>query len=193
MTPPDAHNLDKAFLVRLREHTDSVHVAEKRAYLKAVAESSRRNGAGALSAIGAEVVRLLAEDEAWQVRQDVAELLIHLRDDTFIPLITKLADDPNGYVKRSAERSRERRRKAVAEAKRASRGVEDISQLYQSLTKQIGGEVAEKAVQLGEKRFLLLADALVHDLLGLLATLTEDGRKLLNELSATNSPLKNLA
>lgn len=176
--------MDKAFLAKLRGGTDSVPVSDKRVYLKAVGERLRRHGTGGLSPDGAEAVRLLSQDDAWQARQDVAELLILLPEDLFIPLIAKLSKDPNGYVKRSAEQSLERRRAAAAEAKRASRGVEEIEKMYQSLTKQIGGDMADKAVQLGEKRFFLMADALVHDLLsGPLAVLTEDARKLQRTLA----------
>jgi len=187
LTPLDAQDMDKAFLAKLRGGADSVPVSDKRVYLKAVGERLRRHGTGSLTPDGAEAVRLLAQDDAWQARQDVAELLVLLPEDLFIPIISKLTKDPNGYVKRSAEQSLERRRTAASEAKRASRGDEEIEKLYQSLTKQIGGEMADKAIQLGEKRFFRMVDFLVHDLLsGYLAGLTEDARKLQRTLAKTD-------
>ncbi len=135
------------------------------------------------------VIRFLADDADWQVRQDVAALLLYVPEEDFPALAGKLAADANGYVRRSAERSCERRRKAELEARRASRGIEQLSEQYERLTKLVGGNVADKAIELAEKRFTLLTEALLHDLLHILASTKPQARALVKRLADGDASL----
>lgn len=190
MTSNKDHGDDMKQLAKLREGGSGVSLAEKRLFLRAVADKLKRGDPPMISQEVMPVIRLLVGDENWEVRQDVAELLLFVPEQDFPDMAAKLANDPNGYVRRSAERNTERRRKTELEAKRATRGIEQVSEQYESLTKQVGGEVAEKAITLGEKRFTLLANALVHDLLQLLGPLKFQAQTLKKGLATGDAALR---
>jgi len=193
LTSDDRHNRHQMFLARLRESGEDVSLAEKRQHLKTIADEFKRSRSAVLPQIVMPIVQILSEDGSWEVRQDVAELLVYVPEGDFSRLTGRLVSDFNGYVRRSAEKSRERRRQAEIEAKRASRGIEQVSLQYQNLTKQVGGEVADEAIQLAEKRFTLLADALVHDLLSVLAGAKTQVRRLVKRLADGDADILQMA
>lgn len=177
MTSGDGHGDHEELLERLQEG-DRVPVSEKRGHLRDIAKEFKQGIGAVLPESVMPLIRVLAEDDDWQVRQDVAEMLVYVPEGDFAQLAGRLVGDPNGYVRRSAEKSRERRRKAEREAKRASRGLEQVATEYENLTKQVGGEVADKAIALAEKRFTLLSDALLHDLLQIVGSVKSAARAL---------------
>jgi len=190
LTTSDQHGDQSDCIARLRDGGSGLSLAEKRLLLKAVADKLKRGDPPMLTDDLMPVIRLLAGDENWEVRQDVAELLLYVPEEDFADIAGNLVSDPNGYVRRSAERNTERRRKSELEAKRASRGVEQVSEQYESLTKQVGGEVADKAIKLAERRFTLLANALIHDLLQLLAPMKFQSQALKKGLSDGDPTLR---
>lgn len=135
-------------------------------------------------------IRALARDQEWEVRQDVAELLVYLPDATFNELATPLLSDPTAYVKRAAEHSRQRRRVAHQEAKRASRGLDQFATHYELIMKKYGVEVALEAVRLGERRFELLSGALAHDLLGMLTAVRSHAQSIAEGVRKKDAELK---
>ncbi len=188
MSQLDGDSDHAAFLARLRK--GSVSPADKRRYLKAIGEGFKRSDATALSHSVMPIIEVLANDEKWEVRQDVAELLLYAPEENFAQLVSKLTNDPNGYVRRSAERSQERRRKTERGAKRASRGIEQVTEQYERLTRQVGGEIADDAIRLSEARFTVLANALVHDLLNILTPMKSQARGLVKSLSDDHMALE---
>jgi signal transduction histidine kinase len=156
---------------------------DKRRHLKALRNALKHGAPSELSQSDMSAIHLLAEDADWQVRQDVAELLLYVPEDDFARLTGRLMADPNGYVRRSAERNRERRQKARTEARQAGRGIEQVANQYESLARRFGQEVADEAIRLAETRFGVLADALIHDLLQRVAVLKSEVRQLTNGLA----------
>jgi len=55
-----------------------------------------------------ELVHLLAHDPKWEVRSDVAELLLLVPETDFIRLAAMLSEDPNEYVRQAAHRALDR-------------------------------------------------------------------------------------
>ncbi len=192
MTSASGRSSTEKFLSRLGQK-DGVSLEEKRRHLKVLRNAFKHGESSVLSPANMPAVLLLAEDVDWQVRQDVAELLLYAPEEHFSQLAARLMADPNGYVRRSAERSRERRQKAQLEARQASRGIEEVTKQYESLTRQVGGEMADKAISLGEARFELLADELLHDLLTMLTPLKAQVRGLTSGLAKVDRDLLQMA
>jgi HEAT repeat protein len=62
-----------------------------------------------------QVTELLANDPKWEVRQEVANALIHLPENDYVRLAAVLADDANAYVRQAVETAGVRRRRVARE------------------------------------------------------------------------------
>ena len=176
------HGPNEEFLTRLGQN-GGAPLDEKRRHLKVLTNALKHGQVSVPSQADMTVVHRLAEDEDWEVRQDVAELLLYVPEGDFSRLAGRLIADSNGYVRRSAEKNRERRQKAQAEARQASRGIDQVSRQYESLTRQVGGEVADRAISLGEARFAVLTEALIHELLNMLTAVKPQVQQLVTGLA----------
>jgi len=71
------------------------------------------DGDSGLAGAAAEHLARLAGDEKWEVRNAVAGALRHLLHPEFDRILAQLIDDSNGYVRRSAAQTLQRRRELV--------------------------------------------------------------------------------
>lgn len=193
MTSGEKNGEYEEFLSRLREGQSAVSASEKRRYLRSIGNELKHGLVSEIPQSIMPILHALAEDESWEARQDVAELLLYVPEDDFAKLAGTLANDPNGYVRRAAERAQERRRKAESQVKRASRGIEQMSEEHRSFSNRFGCEAADEAIRLGERRFALLANAAVHDLLNLLTPLKSQAQALAKGLSGGDAALSRTA
>lgn len=82
-------------------------------------------------------------------------------------------------MRRAAQRSIERRRKAAREAQKRKRGVDLVLALYQDLEEQHGKAAAEKARRLAEQLYDTLIGATVHEMRSVLTALKEDNARII--------------
>jgi len=179
-TPHETH---ESFFLQTEEQCRAASLAEKRRHLKGIAEEVKCSGQFTLPESIMPAIHVLAEDEDWEVRQDVAELLLYAPPEDFMYLAGSLVNDCNMYVRRSAKRAIDRRNDALSAVKRACRGIEQFEQQYEKLARKAGDKaVAEEAIKLADARFSMLANAIIHDLLSLLTPLREQAAALENSI-----------
>lgn len=186
MMAANSDNHYDEILRRLQADMESIPWPERREIAASLAEPLT---AGQKSDSAMALVFLLSDDPKPEVRTEIAALLVYLPEEDFLSMFGKYSGDSHVYVRKAAEQSRERRRKAELEAKKASRGIEQVFQQYESLAKQAGEKIANKAISLSEKRFALLAKAMVHDLLNLLTPLKSRTQTLAQRLAGENTAL----
>ena len=133
-------------------------------------EESLRSGRPADDASVA-LLRLLADDPKWEIRKTVADALVFLDDGDFEQMVVRLSVDSNSFVKNSALRGIDRQRKVQRQASRQQRAVEQVADQLDQVRRQHGDQVAQKAMELGERRYNLLAGAIAHDLRSILTHL----------------------
>lgn len=131
--------------------------------------------------VGLRLFRLFADDPKWEVRKEIACLLPLLSDDEFAPLAAKLTEDSNGYVRKAAERSFNRRRRGVQEGGRRRGGIVQVFSGLDAIAHMHGNRVAEKVRQLAEQLYDVMAGAAVHELRGILTPLKATAGKLRDE------------
>lgn len=69
-----------------------------------------------------ELVEVLAGDPKWEVRRDIADMLLLLPETDFVRLAARLTEDSNAFVRSAAERAIARHRKGQRQIERASEG-----------------------------------------------------------------------
>lgn len=79
------------------------------------------------------LLNLLAGDPKWEVRKAIADDLHLIRQMDYEPLAEKLCRDDNSFVRKAAEASRKRRRKARMALKQKLQGIELVLEQYQWL------------------------------------------------------------
>jgi len=108
------------------------------------------------------LLNLLAGDPKWEVRKAVADDLHLIRQMDYEPLAEKLCGDDNAFVRKAAEASRKRRRKARMALKQKLQGIELVLEQYQWLKEKHGDEVALAALRIGETYHMALAGHTAH-------------------------------
>lgn len=117
------------------------------------------------------LLRILVEDEKWEVRKAVAESLVYLPTAEFDVLISDLGDDSNLFVRRAAERAlRRRKRQERAEGQKRQK-LEGVFDEYNWFVSKYGRGAADRALQIGERYFEVLASAATHEIRGVLTSL----------------------
>ena len=135
--------------------------SQRRQWVKSTAEEIRRNGG---SDSLTDLLRLLADDPKWEVRKEVADCLLLVDDDIFVMLAARLSQDDNSFVRKSAERGIDRRRRGQKLSKQRSKQLDDVQSQYNSLEKLHGPLAARKARQMAERLYDILVGATVHDI-----------------------------
>ena len=159
----------QAALQRLLADRSAVEPAVRLQMARSV-EESLRSGQPADEASVA-LLRLLADDPKWEIRKTVADALVFLDDGDFQQMVVRLSADSNSFVKNSALRGIDRRRKVQRQASRQQRAVEQVADQLDQVRRQHGEQVAQKAMELGERRYNALAGAMAHDLRSILTHL----------------------
>lgn len=146
---------------RLEQKPERIPWSERQTMAKAVAEELER-GSADKALIG--LLYLLAEDPKWEVRKDVADCLLLIDDDEFPKLATRLSQDDNEYVRKSAARALDRRRRGQESDRRKRRGLDHIQEQYDRIETEYGSVAAQRARALAEQLYDLLVGTTVHDM-----------------------------
>ena len=133
---------DKA-LAQLRRSPDALPWTERWAIARDVAQEAVEGNAGPGLC---QVTELLANDPKWEVRQEVANALIHLPENDHVRLAAVLADDANAYVRQAVETAGVRRRRVARELDRTSKGSEYVEQQLRQLDRQFGPQAVRRRV-----------------------------------------------
>lgn len=157
---PDEKSL-AASLAKLKANSDAMPWRDRRALAQSLADPLA-NGEPSDSVLS--LLELLSDDPKWEVRGDVAELLLLVPDDRFAQLAAKLSEDPNSFVRKAAERALDRRRKGERDARRRRRGIDDLADDYATMETLHGTLAAQKARQIGERLYDVLVGATVHNM-----------------------------
>lgn len=110
------------------------------------------------------LLRLLAGDTKWEVRKEVADALHVLPDSDFALLSAQLADDENAFVKGSAERAVERRRRGQKTEAKRRRGLDKVEDDLARLEKSQGAKIARLARDVAQRMYEGLVGASVHEM-----------------------------
>ncbi len=156
-------------LQRLLADRSAVEPAGRLQLARSIEESLRSGRPADETSVA--LLRLLADDPKWEVRKAVADALVFLDDGDFQQLVVRLSADSNSFVKNSALRGIDRRRKVQRQASRQQRAVEQVADQLDEVRRLHGEPVAQKAMELGERRYNLLAGAIAHDLRSILTHL----------------------
>jgi len=162
-------------LASLESNRDSLPWTYRRALAANLAGTLERPD---LRGITIRIAHALAEDPKWEVRKEIALLLAALSDDEFAPLAAKLTEDSNGFVRKAAERSFDRRRRGRAEGDRRRGGFPRLREEVNSLANTHGERVAQKVHRLAEQLYDLMSGSAVHELRGILTPLKATTSKL---------------
>lgn len=109
-------------------------------------------------------LRELASDSKWEVRKEVADHLLVLKNGEFPKFAAMLVDDTNAFVRRSARRAMDRKRRSAAEETQKRRSLDHIETEYSRLEKRHGSQVAGQARRMAERLYDVLVGATIHDM-----------------------------
>jgi signal transduction histidine kinase len=129
-----------------------------------------------------QLVYLLASDSKWEVRTDVADLLLLLPEDHFTRVAATLTDDTNSFVRRAAERALDRRRRGQQATRRGRQEFTQVQSQYAAMEKLHGKAVADKARKIAERLFDHMVASTVHEMRGILTPLMASTSSLLHHL-----------
>jgi signal transduction histidine kinase len=159
----------------LESDRSAVPWTQRRSLAAAISVSLRRSD---LRGIAIRIAHLLSTDPKWEVRKEIALILPSLPDDEFAPLAAKLTEDSNGFVRKAAERSFDRRRRGRVEGDRRRSGFPRLLEEVNSLANTHGERVARKVHRLAEQLYDVMAGSAVHELRGILTPLKATTSKL---------------
>jgi signal transduction histidine kinase len=137
----------------------------------ALADPNRRE-------LAVRLVQALADDTKWEVRMEIALLLPALPDDDFFPLAANLTQDSNGFVRKSAQRALDLRRKGVREPGGRRKGLDHIVAELDVLAAAQGRSAVDKVIALAARLYEESVAATVHDLRGVLTSVTSNVSRL---------------
>lgn len=166
-------------LKRLRQSIDAMPWPARRGVVRRVA-SALADGSASETIL--QLVYLLAGDKKWEVRTDVAELLLFLPGEHFTRVAALLSEDTNSFVRRAAERALDRRRRGQQTTRRVRLEHDRVQSQYAAMAKLHGKPVAEKARRIAERLFDHMVGATVHEMRGILTPLMASTSSLLHHL-----------
>lgn len=132
----------------------------------------------------------LAKDPKWDVRNAVAFALQFLNHTSFDQTLAKLLDDPNDYVRRTADKTLRRRRRLTRLAERREEEVESVLDKLNRLRNRYGPDLAREAVNFGRVYYEVVASTTAHDILNVLTALKQSLVTLRKELERRKVPKK---
>lgn len=151
-------------LRRLAADREALHWSGRLACAQQLMDVFRAGGVVDREAVMVPLLNLLADDPKWEVRKAIADGLHYIRQADFDPLVARLRQDPNAYVSRAADVSRNRRRKVKAALRQKLQGIDLVLEQYQHLKERHGEEVARTAMRMGETYHMALASNLAHEM-----------------------------
>ncbi len=164
---------------QLQRSPDAVPWARRREIARIVATAMEE---GDRSDCVIHLTHQLAVDSKWEVRADVAELLVLLPGEHFTRVAAVLSDDANSFVRRAAQRALDRRRRGQEATRRDRQEFNSVQSQYAAMEKLYGKAVAEKARRAAERLFDNMMAATVHEMRGILTPLMASTSTLLHRL-----------
>ncbi|MBN1909942.1 MAG: HAMP domain-containing histidine kinase [Pirellulales bacterium] len=129
-----------------------------------------------------ELVELLAGDPKWEVRRDVADMLLLLPENDLVRLVARLSEDTNAFVRSAAERPIARHRKGQRQVARACEGQDRFQVQWQSFERLHGKQALARARRIAERQFEHLIGATVHEMRNVLTPLKASVTSLARQL-----------
>jgi signal transduction histidine kinase len=173
------NNQFSTVLEQLRACPTSLPWPERR---EVVAQLSVALAEGEHSPVVFDLVFLLAADPKWEVRSDVANLLMFLPAVRLPKIAARLSEDPNAFVRKTTARAMDRQQRAAENDKREKQGLQYMQSQYELLEKLHGKSVADKARKIAEQLFDHLVGVTVHELRGVLTPLMSGASSLLQQV-----------
>lgn len=133
----------------------------------------------------ADLIEQLAADPDWAVRLEVARMVHLLGDELCSRLVAHFRGDCNRYVRRHAERSLVRQRKARQASHRQRSASSSYGDQLDQLERQHGKRLAAKVRSLADQRYAMLTSAVVHDVRSILTTLSSNAAALSREAAGS--------
>lgn len=129
------------------------------------------------------LVELLVRDPKPEVRQAVAKLLPLLPEDVYSGLRSRLEQDDNALVRRSAERAVEKRQQTERLSARVQFGIDHVHEQLKAIGNRYGEPASRQAWRLCERYSEMLVGSMLHDLRSILTHLKSNAKSLLAEES----------
>lgn len=129
-----------------------------------------------------ELVEVLAGDPKWEVRRDIADMLLLLPENDFVRLAARLTEDSNAFVRSAAERAIARHRKGQRQIERASEGQDRFQVQWQAFERLHGKQALARAQRITERQFEHLVGATVHEMRNVLTPLKASVTTLARQL-----------
>lgn len=130
----------------------------------AAAKLGRLLATSAPSESAIALANLLAEDAKPEVRKEIAEALVHLPEDGFVKLASKLSEDSNDYVKTAADRAIARRRRSVQQSKKLKRGIDRSQSGLAKFGDVYGPKATKQAAEIAHDLYSGLVGQAYHDI-----------------------------
>jgi len=143
-----------------------------------------------------ELVHLLAHDPKWEVRSDVAELLLLVPETDFIRLAAMLSEDPNEYVRQAAHRALDRWHKGQRHIEGLSADAHHLRSRWEAFGRRHGHRAVAQARRIADTQFDHLVGAAVHQMRNVLTPLkagVASMRKRLDEAGVRVADLRRTA
>jgi signal transduction histidine kinase len=131
-----------------------------------------------------DLAYLLAADPKWEVRSDVAHLLLFLPMGNLTKIAALLSEDTNAFVRKATERALDRLKRTAECNKREKAGLQYMQAQYELLEKLHGKSVAAKSRKIAEQLFDHLVGVTVHEMRGVLTPLLSGASSLLHQVES---------
>jgi len=168
----------------LRRDPHGIPGQKRRDLVTAVADAIVCRGVESDPVVG-DLIELLSQDPDWMVRLEVARMVHLLGDEPCSRYVAAFRADCNSYVRSHAERSLARQRKARRTSKLKRSECKTYVEQLDQVRRQYGPRVAKRVEALADQRYAMLASAVVHDVRGVLTTLSANAAVIANEHDAT--------
>ena len=162
----------KSALATIRQDPNQILWRDRRQAIEQAAAVLR---SGEDSADAAELLRLCAQDQKWQIRQAVAETLPFVPESLFLDLARMLASDSNHFVQEAVEQAGLRRSAIQTGQNALHRGLR--AQLA-DIEKKFGFEASQASMRFAERYDGENLKSVAHNLKTILTSLQSAAREL---------------
>lgn len=128
------------------------------------------------------LVHLLACDPKWEVRCEIADLLLAVPDSDFSELAAQLSQDTNSYVQQAAQRALNRRRQIAKRNGRTRQTVDEITRQLESIEERHGKRTAQTTMRVCDRFVQVVVGGMVHDLRSILTHLGSNCDTLMEQV-----------
>lgn len=168
--PSDMPMLQDA-LQRLGANREAMPWEQRRECARMLMAAFKAGGIVDREAVLVPLLNLLAADSKWEVRKAIADDLHLVRQVDYDRLAEQLCQDANSFVRKAAENSGTRRRKARMALKQQAQGLDLVLEQFQWLRDYHGEDVARVAMQIGEAYHMALTGSVAHHMKNYLSVL----------------------